>query len=429
MTSGSVKTFRFRCRYGGCLVGAFVVLSALAGCGKHGKAAPTGGSDVPPSKMKLARNVNLAQAEQRPLTTNVETVGYLEAEFATDIASSVSGIVDGIHFREGQWVKKGELLATLDQKKYKAAAELARANVKSAEANLELAKDKRDRAEAGGIGVSQEDRAAARFTLAKSEADLSSAKAARDLAERDLENSQVRAPYDGQINQRRVTVGSYVNTGPNDKNVIATIADLSRIRLVAYVPEKATPIVVDLMNKKKEAFLEFTLVPFPRHTFRGRIFYLSTTASPDTHMYECKADVDTAHLDVVLKPGYTATIKLPLKGNPHACVVPEVSVRASEKGFVAFKAERRVGRDGKPELDRDGQPVWVAKSVVLELGYRTPGWVEVLKGLHPGDWIVKKGAETLEDGTPISIPPEQLRALSAEIAHAGQPQKLKTATP
>ena len=50
---------------------------------------------------------------------------------------------------------------------------------------------------------------------------------------------------------------------------------------------------------------------------------------------------------------------------------------------------------------------WIAQARTLQLGYRTPGFVEVLEGIAPGEWIVRRGAEALEEGTPISIPPEQ----------------------
>jgi multidrug efflux pump subunit AcrA (membrane-fusion protein) len=59
------------------------------------------------------------------------------------------------------------------------------------------------------------------------------------------------------------------------------------------------------------------------------------------------------------------------------------------------------------------EPEYVAEPVPLELGQRKPGWVEVLSGLRPGDWIVKRGAEALEDGTPMAIPAEQLKQLMA----------------
>src|SRR5262249_55105996 len=174
------------------------------------------------------------------------------------------------------------------------------------------------------------------------------------------DRSQVRAPYPGRINQRRITPGTYVE----EKTVIATMADLTRIRLVGWVPETAAPVVRELLAQQDArlkaarvsfpvggwrggpqpwlgltaiAFVaqhqvpagfdpEFTLPAFPQRAFRGRIFYLSTVANPDTHMFECKAEVTSAASDIELRPGFTARIRVPLQSNPNACVVPEESV-------------------------------------------------------------------------------------------------------
>src|SRR5262249_14461156 len=105
-----------------------VLLVAGVGCGRHGKPAPVGGTTVPPARTKWTRSVELDQARRQPLTYCVETVGYLEAEGQTDIAAGVSGVVDEVLFREGQWVSQDTILVKVDQKRYEAAAEVARAN-------------------------------------------------------------------------------------------------------------------------------------------------------------------------------------------------------------------------------------------------------------------------------------------------------------
>jgi membrane fusion protein (multidrug efflux system)/multidrug efflux system membrane fusion protein len=409
---------------------------ALAGCGKRGKEAPVGGSDVPPSKANLKRNVDLARAEQRAVDYVVETVGFLEAEGQTDLAAGVSGVVDEVNFREGDEVSPEATLKRplilIDQRRYLAAAEVARANQRRAEASLAMARDMDSRMRLSSAGsASEEERTRAALALRVAEAEVESAKAARDLAENNLARSRVRAPYAGRIDQRRVTPGSYVE----EKSVIATIADVSRIRLVGWVPETAAATVRELVRQRDVRMQalrlalplggcladpltgtalaglaydghypsgydpEFLLPALPRRTFQGRIFYLSSVANPDTHMFECKAEVDLRGVGLELKPGYTARIRYPLRSNPDACVIPEESVRASEQGFLAFVPVKRVGRDGQPE--------WIARARILELGYRSPGWVEVRHGLAVGEWLVRRGAEALEDGTPIKFPEAQ----------------------
>src|SRR5437763_11981540 len=86
------------------LVLAAALLALAAGCAKSAKPAPQGGSDVPASKVNLARGVELCQAERRTIISRVDTVGVLEAEGQTDIAAGVSGLVDEVSFREGDLV-------------------------------------------------------------------------------------------------------------------------------------------------------------------------------------------------------------------------------------------------------------------------------------------------------------------------------------
>ncbi len=456
----------------GPMVGALCLLGAvLAGCGKHGPAAPQGGANVPPAKARLKRNVELDRARQEKMTSHVETVGYLDAEGQTDIAAGVAGIVEEVNFREGDWVVKDQtLLVRIDPRKYEAMLAQAEANLKRAEAAVKKAEAASRRADAAcrdseqtlewrrvlldnirrvGRAAKKEERqeasantemAVARVDVAKSEKevcvaeleaarkDVDAARALVAVAQHNLDRSRVRAPYTGQINQRKVTRGSYLE----DKSIIATMADLSRLRLVGYIPEKAAPMARHMLAEEvrtRTAFLvgnalagrwsalwalaidaagetpahfklEFELRPFPHRKFFGRIFYLSTVASPDTHLFECKAEVPTRSLEGQLRPGFTAKIRCPLPGRPSSIVIAEEAVRASERGFVAFRPRAVRGKDGQTE--------YVAEAVPLELGQRRPGLVEVLKGLDPGDWVVRKGAEALEENTPLDIPEEQL---------------------
>lgn len=441
--------------------GRWLVLAAgllvfALGCNRHSKEAPQGGSSVPPHKTNLKRNVELGRAEQRSLVYYIRTTGVLEAEGQTDIAAGVSGLVDEVHFREGDQVDTNTVLVKVDQRRYlslvksaEAAVERAEANVrradaniKKAEANVRLWSDQARRATQAGVGTSEEERSKLTLGLgvAEAERDVSqtergaavsereSAKAALELARHNLDRSQVRAPYPGRINQRKVTPGSYLE----ERTLIGTIANLSRIRLVGYVPETDAPVVRALLGQQDNRLRanrvvlpiggllagplngaasvvlvlkndvpggfdpEFELLVDPNRTLRGRIFYLSTVANPDTHMFEFKAEIDPRGLGVEPRPGYSARIRIPLRSNTNAVVVPEEAVRATERGFVAFVPVERRGRDGKTEL--------IARTRALELGFRTAGWVEVRSGIAPGEVIVRRGAEALEEGTPIQVP-------------------------
>jgi membrane fusion protein, multidrug efflux system len=404
---------------------AFCALFVLfAGC--SGSHAPSGTSPGA-SKSNLRRPVEVIRAEQKTIIYSVETVGLIEAEGMTDVAAGVKGIVDSVHFREGDEVdpKQPEPLILIDQRSYLSAMKLAEANLQRADATVQLARDRLDRFNRAAQGSSPQEREEARLTLGVAEAEQLAAQANLDIAKHNLSRSQVRAPYKGRINKRMVTPGMYVE----DKTIIATMADLSRVRLVGYVPETAAAQVRELIalqeQRRRAATVtlpiggwlagralgamadaalsssdvpsgfdpEFTVLAFPDRMFRARIFYLSTVADPSTHMFECKAEI--AQLQgAELKPGYTARVRLPMRSNPHACVVPEECVRATERGFVVFEPVA--------QKQTDGSTVFIARARPIEIGYRTPGQVEIRGGILPGQVVVRRGAEPLEDGMAVA---------------------------
>jgi RND family efflux transporter MFP subunit len=422
-------------------VALLLALGAGAGCNRHSTPAPKGGADVKPGRVVLQRNVELAPVERRSLTTNVETVGVLEAEGQPDIAAGVSGIVDEVLFREGDEVTPETVLVKVDQVRYTSEEATARSNVERTQAALNLARDLSERAERAGRGVAEEEKVKLRGSVRVLEAELRGAQAALTKAQNNLTKSRVKAPYPGRINKRMVTRGSYLE----DKTVIATMADLSQIRLAGFVPEIAAPQVSKLLAeqpRRLEAvrttmpFLgfgdpwgawgtlagahlrqtdyvvsgydpEFKLLAVPGATFHGRLFYMSTVAQPDTHMFEAKAQVlgwkpealqsGKGRLD--LRPGFTAQIRFVLQSDPNALVVPEEAIRATERGFVVFVPVEQRREDGKTE--------WVVKMRTVQLGYRAEGWVEVRDGLQLGEQVVRRGAEALEDGTPVRFAPQR----------------------
>jgi RND family efflux transporter MFP subunit len=372
-------------------------LLLCVGCKRGGIAAPTGGNDLPPSKVKLAREVLTAPVEQRDLLYTVDTVGSLEPEKQTAIAPGVAGIVDEVLFKEGDQLDPDTVLVRIDQEKYQSAAALAKANQQRAEARLALAKDFASRSasltqrQAGA----QEEATKWALEYEAAKAELAAAQAARALAERDLAKSRVRPPYPGQINQRSVAPGEYVK----EETVIATIADISKLRLVTWIPEMAAARV------KVGDMLEYEVPSLPNKRCQARIFYLSTVADTQSHMFECKAEITEP--DAAMKPGLFARVQIATEKHADACVVPEESVRAGEKGFLVYVPHERPGPDGQPQ--------WVAKARRVQLGFRRPGFVEVLSGVEPGERVITRGSEALEDGTPVEfLREEQKTEVTAE---------------
>lgn len=422
---------RFLLRLAIACVGSFVLL--LASCTRAGKQAPGGGSEVPPSKVNLRRNVELAKVVQRNLVYTVETVGLIDAEGQTDLAAGVPGLVDEVNFREGDIVQpgRGEPLVRISQPLYEAAHKIAQFELQRADGKLAEAKKHFELARKNWDSLSETEKLQREFAVTLADAEVSAAKATLDRAAYNLRRSQVQPPYRGRINKRLVTKGSYVD----EKTVVATMADLSHLRLTTYVPESATSTVRDLLDRRDRAFEisrvlsgmdgvgglvwqhlkasdlpsafdpEFVAVSLPKHKFRARVFYLSTIGDPTTHQFECKAEIVLTDGSPTLLPGFTARVRIPLETKPNAILVPEEALRSTERGWLVFVPEKRVGKDGKAE--------WLARRVTVDPGFRSEGMVEIRAGLSGNEWIVRRGADALDEdgGTPLRIPDAQLELL------------------
>src|SRR5262249_13798099 len=157
----------------------------------------------------------------------------LEAEGQTDIAAGVTGIVDEVLFREGDLVDSSTVLLKVDQKRFDLDVKVARATLEKIEAERLAAEHNYTIAGQAKKGATEEE-LTTRYGLLKSkEAEVAQSESMLAKALHWQKLSQVRARYPGQINSRKITVGMYVE----EKTVIGTMADLSHVRLVGYVPE------------------------------------------------------------------------------------------------------------------------------------------------------------------------------------------------
>jgi RND family efflux transporter MFP subunit len=382
----------------GCLA---AVIMVAAGC-TRGKSAPESGAALPPSKVNIRRNVQISQAVQQSLVYTVETVGVIEAEGETQLAAGVAGNVDEVNFREGDEVDPADPkpMVKISVPLYEAAVEVAKFELERGKRRVDEAQENYDIARKNWSSLSRTEQLQREIALAVSKAEVSATKASLDRAEYNRRRSELRPPYKGRINKRFVTKGSYVD----EKTVIATMADLSKLRLTTYIPETATSTVRELIERAKrdpQFDPEFSVLAFPKHTYRARIFYLSTVGETTTHQFECKAEIIQPPDAPKLLPGFTARVRIPLETKKDAILVHEECLRSTERGWLVFVPVARSGKDGKQE--------WLAKAIRVEPGYRAKGMVEIRSGLAGGEFIIRRGADALEEegGTPIAMTKEE----------------------
>lgn len=335
------------------------LLASIAACAAVLTAVPGVAQNAkPPAGMP----VKVAQVRTGTVTTEVSAVGTLLANESVMIRPEIAGRVAAIHFSEGQPVSGGAKLVTLDQAEL--AAQLAGS---SADARLNSERAKRAEELYRKNFISQQALDEAREALKKS-----TARKAEDEAR--LAKTEIRAPFSGVLGLRLVSVGAYLRAGED----IVRLDNIGSMKVDFRVPE------VYLARVRKDQPITLRVDAYPDEQFAGRVYAIETTLDEKTRTALLRARAPNSGRR--LKPGMFARIALTLGSHSNAILVPEQAVvPRGDKVFIFRVAE------GKAQLTE------------VQLGSRTPGEAEVVKGLKAGDVVVTEGHQKLRDGTPVMV--------------------------
>jgi multidrug efflux system membrane fusion protein len=319
--------------------------------------------------------VEVKPVELRSVEYSVSGIGAVEAFENVQITARVAGVLERMHFKEGDTVKEGALLAEVEPQRYQLAVASTQASLERAEAARNEAERELERFQklaAEGVSTSAEVNTwQTKLTTAR--AQESEARAAVGMASLNLRDARIKAPLAGSIQSRAVQTGQYVQAG----TVIATLIRRDPLLLRFKVTEAeagrlqvgmAAGFTVSGSSKKNSA----------------KITFVAGSAEPSSRMVPVVAEVVE---DPELRPGAFAEVKVPVGTNAAALAISETAIRPTERGFVSFVVEGGV-----------------AQERIVELGLRTPdGLVEVLKGLRAGEMLVVRGGEALKQGAKVRV--------------------------
>ncbi|MBI3181353.1 MAG: efflux RND transporter periplasmic adaptor subunit [Myxococcales bacterium] len=350
-----------------------LALLLLAACSK-----PEGSAARSP-KGPLAFPVEVEEVASRDVEYTLSAVGSVEAFERVQVTARVAGVVDRVRFSEGQSVKEGTVLAEIEPTRFSLAVRSAKAAVEkaaAAKAEADAGLKRRESVDEKSPGLIRgEELETWRTRALAAAAELQSAEVALAQAELNVRDAYVRAPVSGVLQTRTVQTGQYVQPG----TVLATLLRREPLLLRFKVPEPDAP------RLRVGMVARFALRGEAR-PYSSRITHVADAADEGSRMVAVTAEVDDPEKDK-LRPGAFAEVTVPVGKSGGSPVVPQTSVRPSERGFLAFVVE-------------DG----LAKERVLELGLRTPdGKVEVRGGLSVGESLVVRGAEALRDGVKVSV--------------------------
>ena len=360
----------------------------VAACQSKASDGPPGGSGPPP--------VSVAPAVQRQVQEFDEFTGRLEAPQAVDVRSRVMGYIKAVHFRDGQEVKQGDLLFTIDPDPYLAELARARAQLASAQTQIELARsdEARGRQLIGVRAISQQEYDQLTSGTSNAAANVQAAEAAVRSAELNVGYTQIRAPIAGLVSRASpaATVGNLVNIGDP-----ALTSIVSQDRVYAYfdAPEDAYLKYVRLAregsresSRRQPNLVMMGLADEEGHPHRGVMDFVDNRLNPQTGAMRARAVFDNA--DRRFTPGLFARIKLVGSGTYAAVLTPENAIGTDQsKKFLLV-----VGQDNKAQFRE------------VQLGALIDGMRVIKSGLFPGDLVVVDGLQRTRPG--MQVTPEKL---------------------
>ena len=346
---------------------------AAGGCTQHVAARP----DAP------VIPVMAAKADTKSMPVELHEIGTGEAYSTVSVESQVAGIVKAVHYTQGQFVKKGDLLVSLDDQPFAAALEVAQANLAKDRANAELASLEAERYEKlfeQGVAPKEQldqERATAAAQKAAVEAD----EAAVKTAKLNISYCSIYAPIDGQTGSQLVFPGTVVKA--NDVPVLVVINRISPIYVDFSVPQQYLDQIKSYMAHGK---LPVEATPSDNSAAeRGYLTFVNNTVDATTGTILLKGTFTNRNHR--LWPGEFVSVVLQLAEEKNATVVPSQAVMNGQDGDYVFVI--------KPDMTVESRTVKVSRTV--------KGESVIESGVKPGETVVTDGQLRLTTGAKVRI--------------------------
>ena len=335
----------------------------------------------------VAMQAPFVTVEAKDVPIYTEYAAQTSGDIDLDLVSRVDGTLTGIHFKDGQFVKKGQLLYTIDPLPYETQVEQVRGQVAMAQSRLANAQEELNRikplAEMNAVSKRELDAATANFQAAK--ANYSSASAS--LKNQQLEKSycQITAPMDGIIGISKVEVGDYISR----MSATSKLNTLSKLDVVgAKFTVSETQYLQHVKAQKagdKNAFdqIEMVLSDGTVHPYKGKLDYADNRIDPTTGTMTVKASFPNP--DKTLRSGQFCKVRFASHTEKNALVVPQKAVTEMQGIFQVNTLNEKN----------------VLEVKIVEVGSKVDeNWV-ITKGLHSGDRVAIIGNQFMQPGMPV----------------------------
>jgi membrane fusion protein (multidrug efflux system) len=331
-------------------------------------------------KKEEAPNVEVFALQKGTIHSSIKIPGELISYRDVDLYAKVSSFAKQLYADVGSEVTEGQLLALMEAPEITSQLVAAESRLQSQEALYKASKANYDRLAATSKTpgtISQNDLDQAQAKMNSDFAQLEAAKATQKEISSMRSYLEIRAPFNGIISARNVSLGAYVGpSGKGSEFPMFTLNEQKRLRLVVYVPEAYS----SYLHANDE--IQFSVKAFPNEKFKAQVKRLA--GAMDKKLRAQRIEMDVYNDNKKLLPGMIAEVKISFSSGMDGWVVPKTAiVNSPEKIFMIRIRDRKVE--------------WVEISKGLEANQQ----VEVFGPLQEGDQLVTRANEEIRDGNEV----------------------------
>lgn len=366
------------------------------------------------NKTEAKVKIETITVENGNISNSITATGTLEATNTVIVGTQVSGVIEKLYVDFNSIVKKGDLIAELDQSTLLSGLENAEADVENAEASLDYQSSNFNRVKTlfNKEMISESDYDQALFDYRKSKSNLKSANANLKKAQQNLSYAKIYAPIDGIVLNRAVEEGQTVAASMNTPELFTITNDLSSMQVEADIDE------ADIGQVKEGARVEFTVDAFPEEVFSGTVSEVRLQPQEVSNVITYTVIIQAQNPNYMLKPGMTAGITVFLNEHDNILVVEDKALRFTPDRQLLMVYYSNLPEEERPErmknmgtltnmnnmgsmkkqrqeLGENEKIVWVKQGAIIRPQKITIGLSDglssqVISGLEDGDQVITR---------------------------------------
>jgi membrane fusion protein, multidrug efflux system len=356
-----------------------LVLYLVSGCSRDASGVPKTGDQ----RKQMAVPVTVGMAVEKNVPVQIRAIGNVEAYSSVSVKAQIEGEIATVHFKEGQEVKTGDMLFTIDPRPFEVAVKQAEANLAKDRAQLLNARRQEERygsvAKKGFVSQEQYDQIASNADALA--ATLKADEAAVENAKLKLAYCFIKSPIDGVVGAIRIHKGNLMKANDNDKPMVL-INQVKPVYVSFSVPERFLP---EIRNRMAENKLEVqaTIAGGEGNIIQGQLAFIENSVDTNTGSIPLKASF--ANTDKTLWPGQFVKVTLTLATQSGAVVVPSQAIQSGQQGRYVFVV--------KDDSTVEYRPVVPGETI--------DGETVITRGIAPGERVVTDGQLRLASGSLI----------------------------